>query len=246
VYVGDSHTILDTIDLSRMLDKPTYDQRLKRGRVVVNKLTQQARLAGVSSVLVFEGSDAAGKGSCIRRLTRAMHAPCYRVVEIAAPSEDERRHHYLWRFWQNLPRAGRVAIFDRSWYGRVLVERVEGFAEEHEWRRAYSEINEFEEQLWEHGILLLKFWLHVDPEEQLRRFRDREKIPFKKYKITDEDYRNRKRRADYDFAANEMIERTSNEFAPWHLVPSNNKRWARIQVLDTFAKALRARLKQAS
>jgi polyphosphate:AMP phosphotransferase len=237
------HTILETIDGSSVLEKSEYDRRKKRAQAAIHKWTEQAREGGLSSVLVFEGSDAAGKGSCIRRLTRAMDAPNYRVFEIAAPSEEERAQHYLWRFWSRLPRAGRVIVFDRSWYGRVLVERVEGFAAEHEWRRAYSEINEFEEQLWEHGVLLLKFWLHVDPDVQLQRFREREKVPFKQYKITEEDYRNRDRRADYDLAANEMIARTSNEFAPWHLVPSNDKRWARVQVLETFAKALRKRLK---
>jgi polyphosphate:AMP phosphotransferase len=242
---ADPHSILDTVDLSLKLDRETYDRRLKRRLAAVNNLTQQAREVQLSSVLVFEGWDAAGKGSCIRRLTRAMDAQNYRVVQVAAPTEEERARHYLWRFWRQLPRAGKVIIFDRSWYGRVLVERVEGLATEHEWRRAYSEINELEEQLWECGMPLLKFWLQLDAEEQLRRFREREKTPFKTYKITEEDYRNRQRRSDYETAANEMIARTSSEFAPWHLVPANDKRWARIQVLETFAKALKAGLAEA-
>ena len=239
-----SRSVLETIDLSCRLEKPDYDKRLKRVQARVSQLTRKAQEAGVSSVLVFEGWDAAGKGSCIRRLTRAMDAATYRVVQIAAPSGEERSHHYLWRFWRQLPRAGRVTIFDRSWYGRVLVERVEGYAEPAAWGRAYNDINEFEEQLYERGIVLVKYWLEIDAEEQLRRFRLREQTPFKKYKITDEDYRNRKRRPDYAAAANEMIARTSSEFAPWQLVPSTDKRWARIRVLEDYARALERRLKQ--
>jgi polyphosphate:AMP phosphotransferase len=238
-----SHTILDTIDLSLELDRATYRKRLEHQRARIGRLTQRARKRGITSVIVMEGPDAAGKGSCIRRITRAMDAVNYRVVQTAAPNEEERAHHYLWRFWRDLPRAGRVCIFDRSWYGRVLVERVEGFASRGEWLRAYGEINELEEQLCEHGILLLKFWIHVGADEQLRRFREREKTSYKKYKITAEDYRNRRRRDDYELAANDMIARTSTDLAPWHLVPSNDKRWARIQVMETFSEALEAKLK---
>ena len=237
-----THTILDTIDSSAVLEKPVYDRRKKRAQAAIHKWTGLAREQGLSSVLVFEGSDAAGKGSCIRRLTQAMDAPNYRVIEIAAPSEEERAQHYLWRFWNKLPRVGRVTTFDRSWYGRVLVERVKGFAAEHEWRRAYSEINEFEEQLWEHGILLLKFWLHVDPDVQLQRFREREKVAFKKYKITEEDYRNREQRRAYELAVHEMVERTSTRLARWTLVPANDKFFARVHVIETHMKHLRAAL----
>jgi len=240
----DDPGLLDTIDLTRRLERDDYERRLAPALSAVSRLTQRARERGLSSVLVFEGWDAAGKGSCVRRLTRAMDAQTYRVVQIAAPTEEERARHYLWRFWLRLPRAGRVVVFDRSWYGRVLVERVEQLAREDEWRRAYGEINEFEEQLCEHRVLLLKFWLQIDADEQLRRFRERENTPFKQYKITDEDYRNREKRPEYELAASEMFARTSSEFAPWHLVPANDKRWARIQVLRTFAQELKAQLKR--
>ncbi len=239
---SDPYTILDTVDLSSKLDKAEYDARFERALSRLKVRTLEAKARGITSLIVLEGSDAAGKGSVIRRLTRAMNAQLYRIVQIAAPSAEEKARHYLWRFWIRLPRAGHVVVFDRSWYGRVLVERVEGFATEPEWRRAYSEINEFEEQLWEGGCLLLKFWLHVDPDEQLRRFEERERTPFKQYKITEEDYRNRAKRPEYEIAANEMIARTSTEFAPWHLVPSNDKRRARIQVLETYADALGLKL----
>ena len=162
----------------------------------------------------------------------------YRIVSIAAPSEDERRYHYLWRFWKHLPRAGNFLVFDRSWYGRVLVERVEGFATESEWRRAYREINDFEEQLCARGIFLAKFWLHISADEQLQRFRDREATPYKRFKITPEDYRNRERRSDYEQAANEMIARTSTSFAPWYIIPANDKRWSRVEILKIVCKNL--------
>ena len=199
---------------------------------------------GISSVFVFEGWDAAGKGGVIRRVTAAMDAGQYRVIPVAAPTDEELAHHYLWRFWRNLPLAGHTAIFDRSWYGRVLVERLEGFASEIEWRRAYTEINDFEEQIFQQGSLVMKFWLHIDADEQLRRFRAREKVPFKKYKITADDYRNRERWNGYEIAADEMIQRTSTEFARWHLIAANDKRRARIQVLEAVCEELEKRLEK--
>jgi polyphosphate kinase 2 (PPK2 family) len=189
-------------------------------------------------ILVFEGWDAAGKGGVIRRITAAMDARDYRVIPIAAPNDEERAHHYLWRFWRQIPGAGRMTIFDRSWYGRVLVERVEGFATEAEWTRAYAEIVDFEQQLYDHRALILKFWIHIDSAEQLKRFRSRQDTPYKDYKITEEDYRNRERRNDYELAANEMLGRTWTEYAPWHLVEGNDKRFARIKVLKIICDQL--------
>ncbi len=165
------------------------------------------------------------------------------MIPIGAPSDEEKAHHYLWRFWRHLPQSGRVTIFDRSWYGRVLVERVEGFATREEWMRAYAEINEFEEQLSEHGVVLLKFWMHIDPDEQLRRFKERERKSFKQYKITDEDFRNRDQWLEYELVANEMVERTSTEYAPWTLIAGNDKRYARIEVLKTVCDALQEKLR---
>jgi polyphosphate kinase 2 (PPK2 family) len=188
--------------------------------------------------MVFEGSDAAGKGGVIRRMTQAMDVRDYRVMPVAAPTSEEIAHHYLWRFWRRLPRAGRMLICDRSWYGRVLVERVEGLASQSEWARAYEEINDFEEQLVGHGMPVVKFWLQIDPETQLERFRAREDTPYKKYKLTPEDHRNRERRDAYEVAVEEMVARTSTDLAPWHLVPANDKRHARIQVLETVCEAL--------
>jgi polyphosphate kinase 2 (PPK2 family) len=189
--------------------------------------------------VVFEGWDAAGKGSTIRRVTQALDARLYRVISIAAPTDEERGHHYLWRFWRQIPRAGRFTIYDRSWYGRVLVERVEGFAREHEWMRSYREINDFEEQLAEHGILVLKFFVHISAEEQLRRFKEREETSYKQHKITAEDWRNREKWDRYEQAINEMVARTSTGHAPWNVVPGNDKRCARITVLDAICARLR-------
>lgn len=235
-------TVLDRVDLTATVSKDEYGKRLDREQAELHGLAAEARESGQSLVAVFEGWDAAGKGGCIRRLTAAMNADQYRVIPIAAPTEEELAHHYLWRFWQRLPRAGRFTIFDRSWYGRVLVERVEGFADEAAWRRAYGEINEFEEQLVEHGTVLLKFWLHLDREEQLARFRAREKTAYKKYKITEEDYRNRERWDDYQRAVHDMVSRTSTELAPWSLLAANDKRHARLEVIGAVNAALRRAL----
>jgi len=227
------------VDLSRRYaSESAYGRARKRWQAELGRLTRQARDSGLSSVLVFEGWDAAGKGGAIRRLTRAMSVRDYRVVPIGAPTEEENRFHYLWRFWRHLPAAGQMLVFDRSWYGRVLVERVEGFARPDEWERAYQEISDFESQLVEHGIRLCKFWLHIDQGEQMRRFRAREKTPYKKYKITEDDYRNRKQWEPYVAAVNEMVARTGTKEAPWTLVPANDKRWARVQVLKTVCAAL--------
>jgi len=235
---------LSKVDLSSTIAHKDYRKRLGELQLRVSRLMRRARESGVSAVLVFEGWDAAGKGGVIRRITGALPARDYRLVPVAAPTDEEKARHYLWRFWRQLPRAGRLVIFDRSWYGRVLVERVEGLAREDEWRRAYAEINDFEEQLCEHGMLVQKYWLHIDRDEQLARFKAREETPYKKYKITDEDYRNREKWDDYVSAVNEMVTRTSSDIARWHLVPANDKRWARIEVLRTFCEGLKARLKK--
>jgi len=193
----ESTSLLDTVDLTVELEKREYKQRLVELQSRVHELSTRAASQGISTVMAFEGWDAAGKGGAIRRITNAVRARLARVVPIAAPTTDEHAHHYLWRFWTRLPRAGRMLIFDRSWYGRVLVERVEGFATEAEWRRAYAEINDFESALVEHGVVFLKFWLHISDEEQLRRFQVRETTGYKCRKITDEDYRNREKRGAY-------------------------------------------------
>lgn len=231
-------SLVDSLDLSLKRDKKTYNQKLARYQGKLNKLAREAHQRKISSILVFEGWDAAGKGGAVRRLTRAMDARNYQVIRIAAPTDEERLHHYLWRFWRHLPRAGKVTIYDRSWYGRVLVERVEGYAGEIEWMRAYSEIVNFEEALTAHGILLLKFWLHIDEDEQLKRFKEREKISYKQHKITEEDYRNRGKWQAYELAVNEMVSRTSTQSAPWILVEGNDKRYARIKVLKSYCDKL--------
>jgi len=236
-------TILDRVDLSASVSKAKYEKELIKLQARINKFTWKANDKGVSTICVFEGWDAAGKGGAIRRLTQAVDAKLQQVISIAAPTEEERAQHYLWRFWRHIPRAGRVTVYDRSWYGRVLVERVEAFAEESVWRRAYSEINEFEEQLTDAGIVICKFWLEIDKDEQARRFTERQGIDYKKHKLTDEDWRNRERWDDYREAVDEMVSRTSTEFAPWTIVPANDKLYARLEVLDTVADRLKAALR---
>lgn len=231
-------TLLSTLDLRAAVGEKVYASKidLLQGRLA--KLTRDPRFARRAVLVVFEGMDAAGKGGAIRRVTRGLDARMYRVHPIAAPTEEERARPYLWRFWRHAPSVGEFAIFDRSWYGRVLVERVEGFCDEPSWRRAYNEINDYEEQLAENGTVVVKLWLAISPEEQLRRFREREATGFKRFKITAEDWRNREKWPRYEEAANEMFARTSTEIAPWTLVPANDKRHARLVVLETICDRL--------
>jgi AMP-polyphosphate phosphotransferase len=240
--VDRERSVLDSLDLSSALPKARYKTALERQQGRLNGLQRRALEQGRGLILVFEGWDAAGKGGVIRRVTEALDPRVYRLFPVAAPSDEERAHHYLWRFWRHLQRAGRVTIFDRSWYGRVLVERVEGFATEAEWTRAYAEINAFEEQLTEHGLVLVKFWLHISKDEQARRFEERARSPYKRWKLSDEDWRNRERWDAYELAVNDMVARTSTRAAPWHLVPANDKPHARIEVLTRTCRALQQAL----
>ncbi|MGE5548797.1 MAG: polyphosphate:AMP phosphotransferase [Solirubrobacterales bacterium] len=237
-------SILSSLDMTQTIEPDEYNRQLQEQRARLATLYRKAKDKGVSTVLVFEGWDAAGKGGTIRRLTNAMNARDYQVIPIAAPTEEERAQHYLWRFWRHLSRAGRFTVFDRSWYGRVLVERVEGFCSEEAWRRAYGEINDFEEQLVEHGIVLAKFWLHITAEEQLQRFKAREVIDYKKWKLTEEDWRNREKWDLYEAAVNDMVERTSTQRAPWTLVEANAKMLARVKVMRTVCDALETGLER--
>lgn len=238
-------SILDHVDLTSRLRKSEYKEKLEELQDQLARLAWLAHEKRRSMVLVFEGWDAAGKGSAIRRVTQAMDPRLYRTVGVAAPTDEERAQHYLWRFWRQLPRGGQTTIFDRSWYGRVLVERVEGFASVPEWTRSYQEINQFEEQLVEHGTVLVKFWLHISRDEQLRRFKERESVSYKQHKITAEDWRNREKWPAYQAAVDEMIVRCSTEFAPWTIVAGNDKRFARVQILKTVTDRLAAALKRA-
>ncbi|MDC9728016.1 MAG: polyphosphate:AMP phosphotransferase [Methyloprofundus sp.] len=231
-------SILNSLDLSLSLNKKDYLKQLAYYQGKLNKLSREFREQKRSVLLVFEGWDAGGKGGAIRRITQAIDARSYQVIPVAAPTDEEKQQHYLWRFWRHVPRAGMTTIYDRSWYGRVLVERVENFASKAEWQRAYSEIVNFEEALTTHGTLVLKFWLHVDKDEQLRRFKEREQISYKKHKITEEDYRNREKWDDYELAINEMISRTSTKTAPWVLVEGNDKYYARIKILKTLCASM--------
>jgi polyphosphate:AMP phosphotransferase len=235
-------TVLSGLDMSQHLSKPDYKKKLKECQARLNQLHRKALKEKISTIMMFEGPDAAGKGGAIRRVTAALDARHYQVLPIAAPTDEERAHHYLWRFWRHLSRAGRINIFDRSWYGRVLVERVEGFAAEEEWKRAFAEINEFEEQLTDHGILLLKYWVHITKDEQLERFKAREQTPHKRWKLTEEDWRNREKWDDYEWAVNDIVEHTSTHSAPWVLVEGNDKRFSRIKVISTFCDRLEAML----
>jgi len=237
-------TLIDRIDLSQTIERDDYRKRLKQLQEELNDLAWRAYSKKISTMLVFEGVDAAGKGGAIRRVTEAVDARLRQVIPIAAPTDEEKAHHYLWRFWRHVPRAGRMAVFDRSWYGRVLVERVEGFTSHANWARAYLEINDFEEQLTQSGIVLQKFWLQISKEEQLARFQAREDTPYKRYKITDEDWRNREKWDEYREAVNEMLARTSARTAPWNLIAGNDKRFARIQVLERVTSALREALQE--
>ncbi len=236
--VAPGRTVLDNLDMAQSVEREVFDKELEALQGRLNRLSRDARDAGLSSILVFEGWDAAGKGGSIRRITAALDSRSYQVIPVAAPTDEEKAHHHLWRFWRHLSRAGRTSIFDRSWYGRVLVERVEGFASEAEWMRSYAEINDFEEQLVDHGIVLIKYWMHITKDEQLKRFKRRERIAYKRWKLTDEDWRNREKWEQYEISVNDMIARTSTSIAPWTLVEGNNKRFARLKSISTFCDKL--------
>jgi polyphosphate:AMP phosphotransferase len=236
-------TQLERVDLSKRLSLEEYQNQLGPLQERLRELELECYRQRVGVVIVYEGWDAAGKGGNIKRLSQELDPRGYEVISISAPDSTEKAHHYLWRFWKQLPKAGHIAIFDRSWYGRVLVERVEGFAREAEWRRAYQEINQFERHITYSGAVLVKFWLHLSPEEQLRRFKEREATPHKFYKITAEDWRNRTQWNAYRAAVAEMLERTSTSYAPWTIVEAEDKYWARCKTLNTLTEALEARLK---
>lgn len=235
-------SIISTIDLTRTIDAEDYKPRLEKEQQRIFELTESAEFRKRGLICVFEGNDAAGKGGCIRRIRQALDPRDFRVHAVAAPSDEERARPYLWRFWRNIPRKDHVAIFDRSWYGRVLVERVEGFASTADWTRAYGEINAFERQLTGDGYVIVKFWLAITAEEQLRRFEERADTPYKQYKITDEDWRNRDKWDLYEDAVTDMVDRTSTLLAPWTLVPAVDKRYARVHVLKTVADRLESAL----
>ena len=239
---ADKLNVLRALKLDREMTRKAYERDLDKWQGRLNLLARDRRYKNLSVVAVFEGNDAAGKGGAIRRITGALDARSYQNVSVAAPTEEERAQPYLWRFWRHIPRRRQLTIFDRSWYGRVLVERVEKFCAEADWMRAYSEINDFEQQLTEHNVVLVKFWLAISKDEQYKRFKARELVSFKRFKITAEDWRNRKRWDDYETAVSEMVDRTSTATASWTLVEANNKYYARIKVLKTLVEAIESGL----
>jgi polyphosphate:AMP phosphotransferase len=224
------------------LDKKAYGQQMAKLQVRLGRLTRLAHKQGLSTVVVLEGPDAAGKGGAIRRLCGLLDAAHYQVFPTPAPTPEEKARHYLWRFWNKVPAPGRLAVFDRSWFGRVMVERVEGFAQDAEWARAYAEINDFEARLAEAGMVVLKVWINISKEEQLRRFQAREESPHKRHKMTAEDYRNRKKWDANLRAAEDMISRTDTPHAPWVVVSADDKRHARVATLKAVCRALSDRL----
>lgn len=236
--------VLSHVDLSKDYTREEYKARLKELQGKLSILHNEMFLRRIPVVVAFEGWDAAGKGGAIKRLTQKLDPRGYEVIPISAPNDAEKAHHYLWRFWNAMPKAGHMAIFDRTWYGRVLVERVEGFAKEEEWKRAYTEINRMEETLTNAGWIVVKFWLHIDKEEQERRFTSRQENPEKQWKITDEDWRNREKWEQYEAAVDEMVMRTSTNQAPWVIVEANSKYYARIKVLETIVEAIEKRMKE--
>jgi polyphosphate kinase 2 (PPK2 family) len=235
---------LDELDLSLALDRREEERALNAAwdRLLALRLTLGGQIGedrlGPPVCIVFEGWDASGKGGCIKRLVAKLDPRHVRVVQFAAPTPDEKRHHFLWRFWPVLPGWGGMAVLDRSWYGRVMVERVEGFATREQWLRAYEEINSFERGLYDEGTILVKFFLHISPEEQLKRFERRAKDPLKSWKLTEEDWRNREKRPQYLEAVEDMVARTDQVESPWHLIPADSKRYARVKVIETVTESI--------
>ena len=239
-----AESILAETDLSKSMPKEVYEERLKALQKKMEHLHGELYRRRIPVVLGFEGWDAGGKGGAIKRLTSHMDPRGYVVNPTASPSDTEKAHHYLWRFWRAMPKAGHIAIFDRTWYGRVMVERIEGFCTEKEWKRAYGEINAMEQDLVNAGAIVLKFWMQIDKDEQARRFKARQENPKKQWKITDEDWRNREKWDQYEVAVEEMLEKTSMPHAPWIVVEGNDKYYARIKVLECVTEAIEKRLKE--
>jgi len=231
-------SILSQVNLNQALTPEEYEERLIRYQVALSQLAYQVYVQKRPVALVFEGWDAAGKGGAIKRLTERLDPRGYVVYPIAAPAGEDKTHHYLYRFWRRLPERGQIAVFDRSWYGRVMVERIEGFCTEAEWKRAYREINQFERQLVDFGTVVFKFWVHISKDEQLRRFQEREDTPYKAWKLTAEDWRNREKWDLYENAVEEMLLKTSTVTAPWTIIEGTDKSWARVKVLRTVVDTL--------
>lgn len=229
---------LGEVDLSPTMENKLYKEKLKKLQRRLFELHNEIYLHRRPLIIVFEGWDAAGKGGAIKRLVGGLDPRGYEVIPISAPNEEERNKHYLWRFWSSLPKNGHIAIFDRSWYGRVMVERIEGFCSEQQWKRAYEEINYFERELYERGTIQIKFWLHISPEEQLKRFNKRLENPEKNWKITEEDWRNREKWTQYETAVNDMLRYTNTDYSPWIIIPGNDKRYARLNVLENVISQL--------
>jgi polyphosphate kinase 2 (PPK2 family) len=236
--------LFDRVDLSARLTDEEYNARIyaAQRKLLELRLHIGGHLdtpqLGPGVLVVFEGSDAGGKGGAIKRIVDPLDPRHYRVSSFAKPTFDEKRKHFLWRFWKEVPGLGGMALFDRSWYGRVLVERVEGYATKEQWKRAYEEIVQFERALVLEGVIIVKFWLQISPEEQLRRFQNRQKDPVRRWKLTDEDWRNRDKTEQYDEAIDEMFTRTNHELAPWHIVSGEQKKWARVQVVEILNKRI--------
>ena len=233
---------LSEIPLNQEMSKEEYEIRLKELQKKLKKLHNKIYQKKIPVIIAYEGWDAAGKGGNIKRLTSALDPRGFEVHPIASPEPHEKSRHYLWRFYHRLPKDGHIAIFDRTWYGRVMVERIEGFCSENDWKRAYNEINEFEKDLSDWGAVVIKFWVHIDSDTQLARFQERERIPEKNWKITQEDWRNREKWTEYETAVNEMIEKTSTENAPWYIIQSNNKYYARLSAIQIVIAEIEKRL----
>lgn len=235
--------MLELLDLSKNIeDKNQYKQELKKYQLELLNSAKELEKLKISCIAVFEGWDASGKGGAIKRVVERLDPRLFEIHSISAPDALEKRYHYFHRFWKRLPYKGKIGIFDRSWYGRVLVERVEGFAAKEEWERAYDEINQFEKWLTDDGYIIIKFWMHISKEEQFSRFKERMENPFKKWKITDEDWRNREKWYEYELAAEDMFEKTNTSNAPWHLIEGNHKWYARVKVLKIFTESIRRNL----
>jgi len=237
------NNIFTTLDYKQKIEEKEYEKKLPILQRELYESVQKMQKKDKSLILVFEGPDAAGKGGTIRRITGALNAKDYRVISVAAPTDEEKARPYLWRFWRHLPRKDKITIYDRSWYGRVLVEKIEGFCTDDEWKRAYAEITQFEKELSDFGIMVFKFYLSITPEEQLKRFKERQTTPYKQYKITEEDWRNRAKFRSYEACAVEMFEKTSMPYAPWFVIPANDKNFARIEVLTKIIKGIKSKIK---